>query len=127
MPNTFEKNLKIDNIVGDNVEVKTIKTNTFESGSVLNHSVSGVTEPFNRIINLPSTVLTPGFGLFKLGQEIAVFRTALSLTIALKSKFNAIKTITDIIDNNSDLTEKDSTIAKVHSIIAERVKNRWEI
>ena len=62
--------------------------------------------------------------MFKLSQEIAVFRTALSLTIALKSKFNAIKTITDIIDNNSDLTEKDSTIAKVHSIIAERVKNR---
>lgn len=124
MPNTFEKNLKIDNILGDNVDVKSIKTSTFESGSVLNHSVSGVTEPFNRIINLPSTVLTPGFGLFKLSQEMAVFRTALSLTIALKKKFNAIKTITDIIDNNSDLTEKDSTIAKVHSIIAERVKNR---
>ena len=124
MPNTFEKNLKIDNILGDNVDVKSIKTSTFESGSVLNHSVSGVTEPFNRIINLPSTVLTPGFGLFKLSQEMAVFRTALSLTIALKRKFNAIKTITDIIDNNSDLTEKDSTIAKVHSIIAERVKNR---
>ena len=124
MPNTFEKNLKIDNILGDNVDVKNIKTSTFESGSVLNHSVSGVTEPFNRIINLPSTVLTPGFGLFKLSQEMAVFRTALSLTIALKKKFNAIKTITDIIDNNSDLTEKDSTIAKVHSIIAERVKNR---
>ena len=124
MSNTFEKNLKIDNILGDNVDVKNIKTSTFESGSVLNHSVSGVTEPFNRIINLPSTVLTPGFGLFKLSQEMAVFRTALSLTIALKKKFNAIKTITDIIDNNSDLTEKDSTIAKVHSIIAERVKNR---
>ena len=124
MSNTFEKNLKIDNILKDNVDVKNIKTSTFESGSVLNHSVSGVTEPFNRIINLPSTVLTPGFGLFKLSQEMAVFRTALSLTIALKKKFNAIKTITDIIDNNSDLTEKDSTIAKVHSIIAERVKNR---
>ena len=124
MPNTLEKNLKIDNVVGDNVDVKAIKTNTFESGSTLNHSVAGVTESFNRIVNLPSTVLTPGFGLFKLGQENLSFRTALSLTIALKGKFNAIKTITDIIDNNSDLTEKDSTIAKVHSIIAERVKNR---
>ena len=124
MPNTFEKNLKIDNIVGESVDVKSIKTNAFESGCTLNHSVAGVTEPFNRIVNLPSTVLTPGFGLFKIGLENLSFRTALSLTIALKSKFNAIKTITDIIDNNSDLTEKDSTIAKVHSIIAERVKNR---
>ena len=124
MPNTLEKNLKIDNVVGDNVDVKTIKTNTFESGGTLNHSVAGVTESFNRIVNLPSTVLTPGFGLFKLSQEMTVFRTALSLTSALKSKFNAIKTISDIIENDSDLTEKDSTIAKVHSIIAERVKNR---
>ena len=124
MPNTFEKNLKIDNVVGNNIDAKAIKTSFLESGNTLNHVVAGVTESFNRVVNLPSTVLTPGFGLFKLSQEIAVFRTALSLTIALKSKFNAIKTITDIIDNNSDLTEKDSTIAKVHSIIAERVKNR---
>lgn len=124
MPNTLEKNLKINNVVGDNVDVKTVKTNTFESGSTLNHSVAGVTEPFNRIVNLPSTVLTPGFGIFKLSQEVAVFRTALSLTNALKSKFNAIKTITDILDNNSDLSSKDATIAKVHSIIAERVKNQ---
>ena len=124
MPNTLEKNLKIDNVVGNNIDAKTIKTSFLESGNTLNHVVAGVTESFNRVVNLPSTVLTPGFGLFKIGLENLSFRTALSLTIALKSKFNAIKTITDIIDNNSDLTEKDSTIAKVHSIIAERVKNR---
>ena len=124
MPNTFEKNLKIDNVVGNNIDAKTIKTSFLESGNTLNHVVAGVTESLNRVVNLPSTVLTPGFGLFKLGQENLSFRTALSLTSALKGKLNAIKTITDIIDNNSDLTEKDSTIAKVHSIIAERVKNR---
>ena len=124
MPNTFEKNLKIDNVVGNNIDAKAIKTSFFESGNALNHVVAGYSESPYRLVNIPSTVLTPGFGLFKIGLENLSFRTALSLTIALKSKFNAIKTITDIIDNNSDLTEKDSTIAKVHSIIAERVKNR---
>ena len=124
MPDTLEKNFKISNLVGDNIDVGNVKTTSLESGNTLNHSVAGVTEPFNRIVNLPSTVLTPGFGIFKLSQEVATFRTAVSLLGMLKTKFNAIEAITDILDNNSDLSEKDATIAKVHSIIAERIKSK---
>ena len=117
----MSNNLKVDTLVAKKTQADFSKTNAFECGNVMNHSVAGVTEPFQRILNLPSTVLTPAFGLYKLGQDVAVFRTAMSLIIKIKRKIKAIENIYDILKDNSDTSGLEATRAKVHSIIAERV------
>lgn len=117
----MSNNLKVDNLVAKKTQADFSKTNAFEGGNVMNHSVAGVTEPFQRIVNLPSTTMTPAFGLYKLSQDVAVFRTAMSLINAIKPKIKAIENIYNILRDNSDTDGLEATRAKVHSIIAERV------
>ena len=123
----MSNNLKVDNLVAKKTQADFSKTNAFEGGNVMNHSVAGVTEPFQRTVNLPSNVLTPAFGLFKLSQEVAVFRTAMSLINKIKPKIKAIENIYNILRDNSDTDGLEAARAKVHSIIAERVGGaEWE-
>ena len=117
----MNNNLKVDRLVAKKTQADFSKANSFEGGNVMNHSVAGVTEPFQRTVNLPSNVLTPAFGLFKLSQEVAVFRTAMSLINTIKPKIKAIENIYNILRDNSDTDGLEATRAKVHSIIAERV------
>ena len=118
----MSNNLKVDNLVAKKTQADFSKTNAFEGGGVMNHSVAGVTEPFQRTVNLPSSVLTPAFGLFKLSAEVAVFRTAMSLINAIKPKLRAIENIHNTLKYNTDTDGLEAARAKVHSIIAERVK-----
>ena len=113
--------IKAETVVSNSIQSNSTRTNNFESSNVLNHSVSGVTEPFNRIVNLPSTVITPGFGVYKLSQEVAVFRTAMSLINTLKPKLKAIDNIYSVLRNNSDNDGIEVTRKKVHALIAKRV------
>jgi len=117
----MSNNLKVDNLVAKKTQADFSKTNAFEGGGVMNHSVAGVTEPFQRTVNLPSSVMTPAFGLFKLSAEVAVFRTAMSLINAIKPKLRAIENIHNTLKYNTDTDGLEAARAKVHSIIAERV------
>lgn len=111
---------KYDFIKAGNADLDSLTANSSETKNVLNASVGGVTESLNRSINLPSTILTPSFGLFKLSQEVAVFRTAMSLVSSLNRKYSKIKNIFDSFEN--DLSSKQDAINSVHQIIAKRIK-----
>lgn len=113
--------IKAETVVSNSIQSNSTRTNNFESSSVLNHSISGVTEPFNRIVNLPSTAITPAFGVFKLSQEVAVFRTAMSLINTLKPKLKAIENVYSVLRENSDEDGIEATRKKVHELIAKRV------
>lgn len=117
-------NIKADNIVSDTVDAKSGIFSANEVKDPLNNSAGNVTDPLNRIINLPSTVVTPSFGLFKLSQEVAVFRTSMSLIASLTKKWNKIKTVTDLISEENDFTSKEQARKKVHLSIAEAVKKK---
>ena len=120
-------NIKADNIVSNTVDAKSGIFTANEVKDPLNNSAGNVTDPLIRIINLPSTILTPGFGIFKLSQEVSVFRTSMSLIASLTKKWNKIKTISDLISKENDFTSKEQARTKVHLLIAEAVNKKWEI
>lgn len=117
-------NIKADNIVSDTVDAKSGIFTANEVKDPLNNSAGNVTDSLNRVINLPSTVITPGFGLYKLSQDVAVFRTSMSLIASLTKKWNKIKTITDLISKENDFTSKEQARAKVHLSIAKAVNKK---
>lgn len=117
-------NIKADNIVSNTVDAKSGIFTSNEVKDPLNNSAGNVTDSLNRTINLPSTVITPGFGLLKLSQEVSVFRTSMSLILSLTKKWNKIKTVTDLISKENDFTSKEQARKKIHLLIAEAVNKK---
>lgn len=107
-------------ITGLGTDLMTAKS-TEHSGSPLDHSTSGVSEPLQRSINLPSTVITPAFGAFSVSKSFGIFLTTMSFYNALSSKYSAINTLVKTLSGDPSGTKTNSVVkAEVQSIIAKR-------
>ena len=110
-------NAKITGLASDLMTAKS----TDHSGSPLDHSTSGVTEPIQRSINLPSTVITPAFGIFSVSKSFGIFLTSMSFFNSLSSKYSAINTLIKTLSGDPSGTKTSTAVkAEVQAIIAKR-------